>query len=134
MADLHGKLTFQLGRLRQALAALDEAVASDSGDKKSRDSILLSFVFTFEMAWRSLKVALAVRGADAPDYAAGTLKSAFAARLISDADLWMDLRDARNEVSRAYDQDKAIVIASLVRQRALQGFHGLLDRLQRDDD
>ncbi len=86
------------------------------------------------MAWRSLKVALAVRGADAPDYAAGTLKSAFAARLISDADLWMDLRDARNEVSRAYDQDKAIVIASLVRQRALQGFHGLLDRLQRDDD
>ena len=63
------RLLLQLTQYRKAMAALADAIASDDGDKKSRDSILLSFVFTFEMAWKSLKTALALRGLKAFLYA-----------------------------------------------------------------
>jgi len=132
MRDDASKFEFQLARFGQALAALQDAVDTDTGDKKSRDSILLSFVFTFEMAWKVLKAQLIARGASAPDYATGTLKSAFTVGLLPDADLWMDLRDARNDVSHAYDLEKAVQIAALVRSRGLQGFNALKVSLQAD--
>lgn len=126
------KFEFQLARFGQALAALQDAVDTDTGDKKSRDSILLSFVFTFEMAWKTLKALLIEKGALPPDYATGVLKAAFTVGLLPDADLWMDLRDARNEVSHAYDLEKAIEIATLVRSRGMDGFHALKATLHAD--
>ncbi|WP_310386748.1 HI0074 family nucleotidyltransferase substrate-binding subunit [Roseateles sp.] len=132
MANQEDKLHFQLGLFSASLLALREAVETDTGDKKSRDSILLSYVFTFEMAWKTLKAALLLRGADAPDYAAGTLRSAFTAGLLSGPDLWMDLREGRNEVSHAYDQERAIILAAMVKARAVQAFEDLLKTLQHD--
>ena len=112
------------------MTALQDAVASDTGDKKSRDSILLSFVFTVEMSWKSLKAALAVLGEAAPNYAAGIFKSAFTVGLVTDPDLWMNLREARNEVSHANDLDKAIAIAALVSRRAVAAFRDLMEGLR----
>lgn len=130
MDDDKARLNFQRDRFAAALTALQDAVASDTGDKKSRDSILLSYVFTFEMSWKALKAALAVLGETAPNDAAGTFKAAFTAGLVTDPDLWMDLREARNEVSHAYDLDKAIAIAALVTQRAVAAFQGLMEGLR----
>ncbi len=114
----------------RALRALDEAIVTDSGDKKSRDSILLSYVFTFEMAVKSLKVTLAELGLDVPNYASAILKGAFQARLIDDAGSWEALRDRRNLVNHAYDEVKAVEIAAYVRQHALSHFGQLLKVLQ----
>ena len=61
------RIHLQLDVYAKALAALREAVQTDTGDKKSRDSILLSYVFTFEMAVRSLAVVLKARGLNPPD-------------------------------------------------------------------
>lgn len=127
------RLGLQMALFHKALAALQEAVASDSGDKKSRDSILLSYVFTFEMAWKSLRAALSARGLLVPDYAAAVLRGGFQAGLIKDADTWDRLRFYRNDVSHAYDQAKAVAIAAFVRERAIEGFQELLTRLERDD-
>ena len=126
------RLAFQRERFGKALAALQVAVDTDSGDKKSRDSILLSFVFSFEMAWKLLKAALVADGASPPDYAAAVIKAAFTARLLTDADLWVDLREARNDVSHAYDEQRAIAIAELVKARALPALTLLLTSLRPD--
>ena len=107
---------------------------TDSGDKKSRDSILLSFVFSFEMAWKLLKAVLVADGASPPDYAAAVIKAAFTARQLTDADLWVDLREARNDVSHAYDEQRAIAIAELVKARALPALTLLLTSLRPDHD
>lgn len=128
------RFEFQRTQFSQALAALHEALDTDTGDKKSRDSVLLSFVFSFEMAWKALRAALAVRGVRPDDYVAAVLKHSFAVGLITDPDLWMALRDARNEVSHAYDRDKAIELAAMVRARAATGFDQLLTTLNRHDD
>lgn len=128
-----GRLDLQLQRFGKALAALEEAVATDTGDKKSRDSILLSYVFTFEMAWRGLQFALALRGLRAPDYAAAVLRAGVQGALLDDPDGWDRMREYSNDVSHAYDEAKAIAIAAFVRAEAVARFRQLLERLQRDD-
>lgn len=127
------KQAAQLARFKKALKAFEQAVAEDDGDVKSRNSVLLSYVFTFEMAWRTLRVALAVRGLDVPDYAAAVLKAALQGRLIDDATGWEQLKDHRNNVSHAYDEVMAVRIAAFVREHAAPLCHRLLSRLERDD-
>lgn len=119
-----------LDQYAKALRALEEAVATDDGEKKSRDSILLSYVFTFEMAVKTLKTVLMELGLDVPNYASAILKGAFQARLIHDAPAWEQLRDQRNFVSHAYDEAKAVEIAAYVREHALPHFRQLLESLQ----
>ncbi|MHB1198718.1 MAG: nucleotidyltransferase substrate binding protein [Polaromonas sp.] len=125
--------TLQLEQFKKALTAFDAAVAEDTGDVKSRNSILLSYVFTFEMAVKSLRLALAVRGLNTPDYAAAVLKAAFRAQLLLNAGIWEQLKDYRNNVSHAYDEKMAVDIAAFVREKASANFWQLLARLERDD-
>jgi nucleotidyltransferase substrate binding protein (TIGR01987 family) len=117
---------------RKALAAFEEAVATDTGDKKSRDSLLLSFVFTFETAMNCLHAALAQRGMQVPDYAVAILKAGFQAELINDPTGWDTLRESRNDISHAYDEALAVTIAASVRQRAAPLIGELLTRLEQD--
>ena len=125
-------LVFQLGLFRKALKALDAAIADDDGDIKSRNSLLLSYVFTFEMAVKAMRAYLAVRGLNTPDYAAAVLKAAFRAQLLDEPAIWEQFRDHRNNVSHAYDEGKAIVIAAFVREHASVHFSGLAQRLEND--
>lgn len=127
------KLVLQLTQFKKALTAFETAIAEDDGDKKSRDSILLSYVFTFEMAWKTMKTALASRGMSVPDYAAAALKAAFQGQLIDDATGWEKLKDHRNNVSHAYDEGMSVEIASFVREHAAPLCLQLIARLERDD-
>ena len=126
-------LNLLLRKGHQALKALEEAIATDDGDKKSRDSLLLSFIFTFEMAIKCLRAALAARGVSTPDYAVAVLKTGFQAELIDDPATWDALREYRNSVSHAYNEALAIEIAAYVRQHAVVLVKKLLLRLERDD-
>lgn len=127
------RMALRLAQFGKALVAFKESIAEDTGDRKSRNSLLLSYVFTFEMAWKALKTALTMRGMNAPDYAAAVLKAAFQAQLISDAAGWEQLKDHRNNVSHAYDEGMAVEIAAYVREYAVSHFTDLLKRLERDD-
>lgn len=129
--DQKDRLKLQLQQFGKALSALEDAIGTDTGDKKSRDSILLSFVFTFEMAWRSVKRALVLQQLNPPDHAATVLSAGVQGLLIKDLGLWDQIRDARNDVAHAYDEAKAIAIAALVRDMAVGAFRSLLADLQR---
>lgn len=126
-------LVFQLGLFTKARQALDAALADDEGDVKSRNSLLLTYVFTFEMAVKSLRASLAVRGLNTPDYASAVLKAAFRAQLLDDPVKWEQLKDHRNDVSHAYDEGKAILIAAFVHEQAGASFSKLAKRLENDD-
>ena len=126
-------LVFQLDLFTKARKALDAALADDEGDVKSRNSLLLTYVFTFEMAVKSLRASLAVRGLNTPDYAAAVLKAALRAQLLDDPALWEQLKDHRNDVSHAYDEGKAILIAAFVHEQASACFYRLALRLERHD-
>ncbi len=58
------------------------------------------------------------------------LPSALQARLITDIQLWQDIRDNRNKTSHTYKEDLAIDVAAFVRSRAVNAFDALLAELK----
>ena len=121
----------QLDQFERAFAALQEAIDTDDGDKKSRDSILLSFVFSFEMACKSMRSALALLGLNVADYASAILRGAFQARLFDEPGAWEKLREDRNNVAHAYVGERAIESAAHVRDEAPRLYARLLDELRK---
>ena len=98
-----------------ALAQLAEAVqiyTADPGDALYRDGLIQRFEFTVELAWKSLKEYLedqgAVLGIASPR---GVLKEAYAAGVITDADTWNRIIEARNITSHVYDEKTAQTVA-----------------------
>lgn len=128
---MEDRLKFQLAQFERAFAALQESVDTDDGSRKSRDSILLSYVFTFEAACKAMRAALDELGLSVPDYASAVLRGAFQGRLLSEPGAWEKLRESRNAVAHAYDEDRAIKIAAHVRAEALRLFATLIDELRK---
>lgn len=128
--SIHSDRTLlELRKFADALTALQEA-AGEIEDRKGRDSLLLRYVFTFEMAWQSMRQVLQDRGdTETPRVAFATLETAFKVGFIRDAGLWKAMREARNGVVHAYDEEEAIKLAAFVRQRALPELEALLATL-----
>ena len=120
----------QLRKFADALATLKET-ADDDEDRKTRDSLLLRYVYTFEMAWQSIRAVLQERGDDeTPRVAFAALETGFKVGYITDAALWKRLREGRNGVSHAYDESMAIALAAMVRVDAIPEFERLLTHLR----
>lgn len=101
-----------------ALAQLAEAVqiyTADPGDALYRDGLIQRFEFTVELAWKSLKEYLedqgAVLGIASPR---GVLKEAYAAGVITDAETWNRIIEARNITSHVYDEKTAQTVADQI--------------------
>ena len=121
----------ELRKFADAFVALQQADEDDRGDRKSRDSLLLNYVFSFEMAWQSMRLVLADRGdTETPRLTFATLATAFKVGMIRDPALWKDMREARNDVVHAYDERKAIALAAFVRAKAIPELKRLLVALQ----
>lgn len=120
----------QLQKFERALQTLQETAAQNE-DRFVRDSLLLRFVYTFEMAWQAMRLVMRDRGdEETPRVAYETLAAAFKTGLVRDADLWKRLREARNNVSHAYDEQMAVALSAVVRQDALPEFARVLQVLQ----
>lgn len=120
----------QLRKFDQALCTLKET-AGDDEDRKTRDSLLLRYVYTFEMAWQSIRAVLQDRGDDeTPRLAFAALQTGFKVGYITDTALWKRMREARNGVSHAYDESMAIALAAMVRHDAIAEFERLLNALK----
>lgn len=106
-----------------ALAQLAEAVqiyTADPGDALYRDGLIQRFEFTVELAWKSLKEYLedqgAVLGIASPR---GVLKEAYAAGIITDAETWNRIIEARNITSHVYDEKTAQTVADQIAREFL---------------
>lgn len=106
-----------------ALAQLAEAVqiyTDDPGDALYRDGLIQRFEFTVELAWKSLKEYLedqgAVLGIASPR---GVLKEAYAAGVITDAETWNRIIEARNITSHVYDEKTAQTVADQIAREFL---------------
>ena len=120
----------QLRKFASALDTLKETAADDE-DRKTRDSLLLRYVYTFEMAWQCMRAVLQDHGDDeTPRVAFAVLETGFTVGYITDAALWKSLREGRNRVSHVYDESMAIALSAMVRVDAIPEFERLLKRFQ----
>lgn len=130
MAGYSDRTTLELQKFADALATLEEA-ADANETRMARDSLLLRYVYTFEMAWQTMRQVLSDKGdTETARIAFSTLETAFQVGMIRDAALWDDLRKARNGVVHAYDEGDAIALAALVREKGVPTLRQLLAELQ----
>ncbi len=112
----------------QALEELTEAVdlaRTRTLSKIERQGLIQAFEFTHELAWKTLKDLLQERGAIYVMGSKDATREAFAAGLIDDGAVWMDMIKDRNRTTHTYNVTTATAIAEVV----VSTYHGSLEKL-----
>jgi nucleotidyltransferase substrate binding protein (TIGR01987 family) len=91
--------------LRQLQAAL-VAHASDPDNEVIGMAVIKAYEFCFELGWKTLKDLLAYEGIDAP-LPRQVIREAFAANLVRDGQIWIDMLEQRNLMAHTYDIQRA---------------------------
>lgn len=95
----------RLENYSRALALLNSALEGgpDVLNDLEREGVIQRFEYTVELAWKVLKDFLEFQGAQIASVTPrSVVKEAFAARLIGDGQLWIDMLDHRNMLSHRY--------------------------------
>lgn len=113
--------TRALGLLREALT-FPVAELSDL----EREGLVQRFHYTFELAWQVLADRLEHEGV-ALDVATprSTVRAAFAAGLLADGELWIDMINDRNRTVHTYDETRLEAVVANVRARYFAAFEAL---------
>ena len=85
-----------------------------------RDGMIQRFEFTFELGWKALKEYMLDAGMqNTMQFPKQVLREAYAAALIDDESVWLDMLNARNQTSHIYDDHTAAVIATKIQKTYL---------------
>lgn len=105
--DIRWKQRFQnferaYGLLREGLARGPAALSS-----LEKEGVVQRFEYSFELAWKTVKDFLEAGGVIfSPVTPRQVLKDAFAAKVIADGQVWIDMLDHRNLLAHTYDAAK----------------------------
>ncbi|WP_404422529.1 nucleotidyltransferase substrate binding protein [Nibricoccus sp. IMCC34717] len=102
--DVRWKQRFQ--NFSRGLALLEEALGHGAAKLNAleQEGAVQRFEYTFELAWKTLKDFLEASGiVITPLTPKQVLKEAFAAKLITDGQGWIDMLHERNLLSHTYD-------------------------------
>lgn len=125
-----GRTSQAIRKFADALLNLEREIATDTGDQKSRNSVLLTFVLAFETFWKVLKFVLfQMEGIDAAS-PKEVLRNAFQLGWLGEEDVfWLNMADDRNLVAHTYSEQQAIAIYERVQAYAV-ALRALFNRLQ----
>ena len=102
----------------KALKRLEEALKKDISDDIIIDGIIQRFEFTFEQAWKVMKLYLEDQGIlDEALAPRSTIRCAFKHKLINNGDVWIEMMLDRNRTSHMYDEETAVNIVNLVKEK-----------------
>lgn len=107
MSGLDIRWRQRLQNYSRALSLLRSALANgpDALNDLEKEGVVQRFEYTVELAWKSLTDYLEFSGVQLVSVTPkSVVKAAFAARLIADGQLWVDMLDHRNLLSHKYDQ------------------------------
>ncbi|MFH1097476.1 MAG: nucleotidyltransferase substrate binding protein [Candidatus Desantisbacteria bacterium] len=87
----------------QTFTRISKQYESDKTDEITQIALVQAFEFTFELAWNTMKDYLENEGYDEVKNSKQTIRVAFQAELITDAEKWMEMVEKRNMASHAYN-------------------------------
>lgn len=123
------KLKFN--NFQNALDRLNEGVAKyNEADELAADGLIQRFEFTFELAWKTLKVVFEDEGLTGLNSPKSVLREAFAADLIQDEELWLAMLSDRNSTVHIYSQKLAKEICHTIQEKYVFELGELLKRIQ----
>ena len=117
------RLQERIDEFLKVLSQLRKAVQRPK-DEFIRDSVIQRFEFTYELAWKMLKLRLEAEGIDART-PRQTLQEALQAGFIEDGNAWSELQKNRNLTSHTYAESLAESVYDYVAQRGLGLFETL---------
>lgn len=94
----------------QAVARLREVLAVPAADDLDRAGCIQYFEFSFELAWKTVKVVGESQGLSGLVSPRACLSQAFTAGWIQCEELWLEMLDARNRMSHTYKYQDALVV------------------------
>ena len=125
--------TVQLENFENATKRLKAALEYDPLELDIvMDAVIQRFEFTFETAWKSVKLAAKAVGYECKS-PKGCLKLAYRMGWIKDEERWLELLEARNLTSHTYDQETAVDVYETVKEN-FQVFGSLLRELREEVD
>jgi nucleotidyltransferase substrate binding protein (TIGR01987 family) len=117
------RLSERIAEFARANAQLAKA-CSRPKDEFIRDAVIQRFEFTYELAWKMLKLKLAQEGV-AANTPRETLQEALRAGFIADGNTWSELQRMRNLTSHTYDETLAEQVDAFIRTKARALFDAL---------
>ncbi len=129
-ADVRWKQRFQ--NFDRAFVLLREALEGGPSalSPLEKEGVIQRFEYSFELAWKTLKDFLEADGlVIAPLTPRQVIKDAFAAKVLTDGQIWIDMLDHRNLLSHSYDFsvfEKAVDAISRRYLKAMEDLHGYL--------
>ncbi|MEA4900382.1 nucleotidyltransferase substrate binding protein [Desulfitobacterium sp.] len=117
----------KINNFQNALARLNEGIAQyNEADELAGDGLIRRFEFTFELAWKTLKVIFEDEGLTGLNSPKSVLREAFAADLIQDEELWLTMLSDRNSTVHIYSQQLAKEICHNIQEKYVFALEELL--------
>lgn len=113
----------------KAVLRLREVLEAGTESDFIYDAAIQRFEFTYELGWKLLKAFMAYSGIAEVNTPREAFKEAFAAGLIHDGELWVEMITDRNLNSHTYDEATAVKIYSRVREKYFTIFEKLEKKL-----
>jgi nucleotidyltransferase substrate binding protein (TIGR01987 family) len=110
----------------KAVNQLDKAVKQPKNEF-IRDSVIQRFEFTYELAWKMLKLYLESEGVSTKT-PKETFQESLQAGLLKDGNIWTDLHKHRNLTTHTYDEEVAEEVYDYVNKEALPLFQQLAEK------
>lgn len=126
MSDMRNKIL----NYKSALLKLKEGISKfDEGNDLLRDGLIQRFEFAFELAWKTLKAIFedeGLRGLNSPKT---VLREAFAAELIDDDEVWLDMLSDRNTNAHIYSEKLSVEICNNIKEKYVVVLEHLIERI-----
>ncbi|MCR6544358.1 nucleotidyltransferase substrate binding protein [Dehalobacterium formicoaceticum] len=95
-----------------------------------RDGLIQRFEFTFELAWKTLKVCFEDEGLLGINSPKSVLREAFSTGLLDDDKLWLEMLNDRNSTSHIYSESLAIEICNKIIEKYADAFESLASKIR----
>ena len=129
--DIRWKQRFQnYGRAYQLLREPFERGGLEQLSELEQEGVIQRFEYSYELAWKTMKDYLQESGVTiSPVTPRAVIKAAFAAGVIEDGQVWVDMMLHRNLLSHTYDFSKFGEVLDALEKHYLNAFDRLYDWL-----
>jgi nucleotidyltransferase substrate binding protein (TIGR01987 family) len=106
----------RLINLNKAFGRLEEACAQDTYSDLEIAGLVQTYLFTFELCWKTLKDKLVFEGYEV-NSPREVIKKAFEMGPLTDVDQWLEALESRNLFSHTYDSEIAKQAIALIKDK-----------------
>ena len=124
------KIRDRFHQYNKAVAKLKEALKEEPGNPLLYDGVIQRFEFTYELAWKLMKSYLESEGIADKDSPRRAFKEAFAAGLITDGQVWIDMIGDRNLTVHTYNEQLAKDMYERIKHNYFSVFLDFRDRME----